>query len=107
MNNSDVYLKAMMSLIARQTFSPERLRDIVSSRGTVKLLKAFNLCNGSLSQSEVAAELEIDKGQFSRAVNQWIDDGVIIRVGEGKAAKLVHVYPIPDKLLKPNTKKAT
>lgn len=106
MDNSDVYLKAMMSLIARQTYSPEKLKDLVSSRGTENLLRAFNLCDGSKSQAEIASELKIDPGNFSRTVSQWIDDGIVVKVGEGKNTKLVHVYPLPDKLLKPNKKKA-
>jgi DNA-binding MarR family transcriptional regulator len=104
MSNADVYLKAMMSLIARQTFSPEKLKALISSRGTLKLCEAFNLCDGTNKQTEIATKIGIDQGQFSRTVKQWIDDGIIIRVGDGKDAKLVHVYPLPDRFLKQNDK---
>ena len=106
MDNSDVYLRAMMSLIARQTFSPEELRKLVSSRGTTKLLKAFNMCDGTKTQSEIAAELKIDAGQFSRSIKQWVDEGIVIKTGENRSTRIVHVYPIPDKLLKSPSGKA-
>jgi DNA-binding MarR family transcriptional regulator len=104
MSNSEIYLRAMMSLIARQTFSTERLKALVSPRGTPKLIEAFNLCDGTNKQTEITTKLGIDPGQFSRTVKQWVDDGIVIRVGEGKDSKLVHVYPLPDKFMKTNDK---
>lgn len=106
MSNADIYLKATMSLIARQTFSPEKLRELVSARGTEKNLRAFNMCDGEKSQTEIATDLKIDAGQFSRTVKQWMDDGIIIKVGDGRNARLVHVYPLPEKYLKSFPKKA-
>jgi DNA-binding MarR family transcriptional regulator len=104
MSNTDIYLKAMMSLIARQTFSPEKLKFLISARGTQKHFDAFNLCDGTNSQSEVVAKTGLDAGNFSRTVKQWIDDGIILRVGDGKDARPVHVYPLPDKFMKSNEK---
>ena len=106
MGNAEVYLRAMMSLIARQTFSPEKLRGLVSTRGTDKLLRAFNVCDGEKSQTEISTKLKIDAGQFSRTVKQWLDDGIVIKIGDSRNARLVHVYPLPEKLLKPFPKKA-
>ena len=104
MSSTDIYMKAMMSLIARQTFPPEKLKNLISSKGTPKLMEAFNLCDGTNSQSEVVARCGIDAGNFSRTVKQWVEDGIIVRVGDGKDTKLVHVYPLPDKFLKQNDK---
>ena len=106
MSDADIYLRATMSLIARQTFSPEKLRELVSARGTEKILRAFNMCDGKKSQTEIATNLKIDAGQFSRTVKQWLDDGIVIKIGDRKSARLVHVYPLPEKHLKASTKKA-
>jgi len=102
----NTYIKAMMSLIARQTFSPEKLRDLVSPRSNMTLLKAYNKCEDDLSQTEITNLLDIDPGYFSRVTKQWIDDGIILKVGEGRNTRLVHVYPLPDKFLKESKKKA-
>jgi hypothetical protein len=99
MTNSDVYLKATMQLIARQTFAPERLVDIVSSQKNAKTLRTFNLCDGTRTQTEVAKASSTDPGLLSRTIGRWIDEGVIVRVNENGSEKPVHVYPIPEKLI--------
>ena len=105
MNNSDVYLRAMMSLIARQAFPPETLAETVSAQLNVKTLEAFNLCDGSLTQTEVAAKLHIDSGQFSRTVKRWVEDGIVIKVEQDGGNRLVHVYPVPDRIINSANKK--
>lgn len=106
MDASEVYLKAMMSLIARQTFSSERLAQIVSPNLHKKTLEAFNLCDGSRTQSEIAAYLKIDPAQFSKTVKRWVDEGAAIRVTQQGAVRPVHVYPIADRFFSKSSKKA-
>lgn len=99
MENSHVYLKAMMSLVARQTFTPERLAEIVSPVANLRAYEAFNLCDGTRTQTEIATSLKIDSGNFSRTVKKWSDEGVIIKINDDNKEKLVHVYPINDRLI--------
>jgi DNA-binding MarR family transcriptional regulator len=92
---SDVtYLRAILATVARQTFPPSTLRDLVAPAGAggEKQIRAYNLCDGTQTQGEIAKELGLDSGNFSRTLNRWVDHGIVIRVGEGRDAKPVHVY---------------
>jgi DNA-binding MarR family transcriptional regulator len=94
--NSEALLHAIFSLVARQTFPIEQLREIVMKGSGDKQLRAFNMCDGTKGQSEIAKSLKLDTGNFSRTVARWIEAGVLFRLGEGREAKLLHVYPLPD-----------
>lgn len=91
-SNSELYLKAMLSMLARQTFPPKELSLLV---GRDKQIEAYNLCDGTRSQGEVAKQLGLDPGNFSKTVGRWVELGVLIRVSEGKEFRPVHLYPIP------------
>ena len=102
-NNTESLMRALLSLTARQTFSADVLREIVMKGGaSAKQLDAFNMCDGTKSQAEIAKELKLDQGNFSRTVSRWIQAGVMFRLGEGREAKLLHVYPLSDE--KPKSK---
>ena len=105
MENSQVYLKAMMSLVARQTFMPERLAEIVTPVANARTYEAFNLCDGTRTQAEVVSALKLDAGNFSRTIKKWIDEGVMIRVTEDGKDRPVHVYPVPDRFIQTAKKK--
>ncbi len=105
MDNSQVYLKAMMSLVARQTFSPERLAEIVTSQANAKTYEAFNLCDGTKTQTEIANALKTDPGQLSKTIKRWIDEGIMLRVTDGGKDRPVHVYPLPDRFIQMAKKK--
>ena len=91
MNNSDVYLRAIVGLMGRQAFPPDVLAELV---GREKQIDAYNLCDGSRTQSDVAGELGLDQGNFSRTLNRWIEIGIMFKVGEGREARPVHLYPL-------------
>jgi DNA-binding MarR family transcriptional regulator len=82
----------MMALLARQTYPPDKLADLV---GRDKQLEAYNLCDGSRTQGAIAKQLGLDPGNFSKTVSRWIDVGVLVKVAEGAETRLVHLYPIP------------
>lgn len=105
MDNSQVYLKAMMSLVARQTFTPERLAEIVTPLANAKTFEIFNLCDGTRTQTDIANSLKIDSGNLSRTIKRWIDEGVVIKVTEEGKDRPVHVYPIPDRFIQSAKKK--
>lgn len=99
----DVYLRAILATVARQTFSPARIVEIINAGE--KQRRAFNLCDGSRTQAEIAKELGLDPGNFSKSVSRWVDEGIVIRVGEKREARPVHVYPLPEALIKKEDKK--
>lgn len=92
MDNADIYLKAMMSLLARQTFPPSQLAELV---GRDKQLEAYNLCDGSRTQTEIAKQLGLDSGNFSKTVARWVELGILVKTSEGAETRLVHLYPLP------------
>ncbi len=97
-DNNEPLLRAILSVTARQTFPPDKLTEIVlSKRASAKQLTAFNLCDGTSTQSDIAKSLKLDQGNFSRTVARWVDEGVVFRIGKGREAKLLHVYPLNKK----------
>lgn len=99
--NNDIILRAILSVVARQTFPPNELREIVVTKGAgIKQLTAFNMCDGTKGQGEIVKSLKLDSGNFSRTVARWVEAGVMFRLGEGREAKLLHVYPLPPNAIK-------
>jgi len=105
MDTQDTFLRAILATVARQTFSPARILEILGPAAGEKQRRAFNLCDGSKTQAEIAKELGLDPSNFSKTVNRWIDEGIVIRVGEKREARLLHVYPLPEALIKEGNKK--
>jgi hypothetical protein len=91
---TEALLRAILGTTARQVFPEARLAQIVAKGGGEKQLLAFNMCDGTKAQGDVAEAAGIDPGSFSRSVSGWIEAGVMIRLGEGRDAKLLHAYPL-------------
>jgi len=95
MNEELNFLQAIFHLIGRQTFTEATLREIVAPTKTAtKQVVAYNLCDGTRTQAEIATKVKLDQGNFSRTVTRWISAGILIRIGESKTARLLHVYPL-------------
>jgi len=96
-DNHEALLRAILMTVARQSFSVEQLADIVLSKtATAKQVRAYNMCDGSKGQAEIARALKLDAGNFSRTVARWVTEGVVFRLGEGRDARLLHAYPLPE-----------
>ena len=94
-STTDTILRAILNVSARRTFPPDQLGEIVMAGGAhLKQLEAFNMCDGTVSQGEVAKALKLDPSNFSRTVARWVDAGVMFRLGEGRETKLLHIYPL-------------
>jgi len=94
-DNNETLLTAILSVSARYAFPADRLAEIVMWKGGEKQLRAFNMCDGTKAQVEIARQLNLDPGNFSRTVARWIDAGILFRLGEGREARLLHVYRLP------------
>jgi hypothetical protein len=86
-------LECLIHVIGRVAVKLDDIRGIVGN-GT-KQIKAFNLCDGSLSLSTVAKKTGLDVGNFSRAVDRWINSGIMFCFEKGNEIRLLHIYPIP------------
>lgn len=60
-------------------------------------VKAYNLLDGSQTIQEVSGATRIDQGNLSRAASRWVKNGIAFWIGEGNDARLLHIYPIPEK----------
>ena len=85
-------LQILIQVVARAGVPSASVRGIVGTGK--KQIKAFNMCDGTLSQTDISRKLKIDAGNFSRTVTRWVEQGVAFKLGEGKQAKLLHIYPI-------------
>ncbi len=98
MTNSRMLEQLMESLIhvvGRVAVPEARVLEILGTGW--KQVKAFNLADGTRSQNEIAKKANIDQGNFSRTATRWVENGVAFWIGEGKEARLMHIYPVPRK----------
>lgn len=101
MTAEEAYLRAILATVARQTFPPTAIYELVAvGADKAKQVSAYNLCDGSRSQAEIAKAAGLDQGSFSRTLSRWIDAGIVIRVGERRDVTPVHVYPLSGSLSK-------
>src|SRR5438128_1516924 len=95
-NATEDLLRAILSVAGRQAFRPNDLAKIVNPKAgkANKQARAFNMCDGTRTQADVVKQLKLDPGNFSRTVGRWLAAGVMFRLGEGREATLLHVYPL-------------
>lgn len=86
-------VEALIHVIGRVAMSEDRVREIVATGD--KQVEAFNLFDGSRTQTQVAQEVGLDQGNLSRAASRWVENGVAFWVGEGDEERLLHIFPIP------------
>ncbi len=91
----ETLLRAILSMTARQAFSVQRLSEIVLKGSGAKQLRAYNMCDGTKTQVEIAKAAKLDQASLSRTVARWIEAGVMFRIGSGRDTKLLHAYPLP------------
>jgi hypothetical protein len=95
-DNNEALLRAILRMVARQAFSATDLSDIVGSGE--KQRRAYNMCDGTKTQGQIAKAIKLNDGNFSKTVSRWVDAGVLFRLGEGRETKLLHAYPLPKKV---------
>lgn len=104
-SNSDAYLRAILGIVSRQAVPPEELTAQVAIGTTKgKQIEAYNLCDGQLTQGEIAKKVGLDPGNFSRTMTRWADDGLVVRTEINGQMRPVHLYPIPANLAKKATR---
>jgi hypothetical protein len=79
-------LRCILIIFARAQIPEDRVREVVGG-----LTKAYNLCDGTRLLTEVARLAGKDAGNFSRAAQRWVEEGVAFRLSNGA---LLHAFPI-------------
>ena len=88
-------LRCLVHIVGRTAIPANDVRATVG-KGKNRV-KAFNLFDGSRTIQEIARATRIDQGNLSRAASGWVKNGIAFWVGEGNDARLLHIYPIPEK----------
>jgi hypothetical protein len=92
--NEDL-LRCLMQIIGRATIPQQEVRAVVGRHKS--RVRAFNLLDGTVTLRDVARKTRIDRGNLSRSAANWVENGIAFWIGQGKDARLLHLYPIPEK----------
>jgi DNA-binding MarR family transcriptional regulator len=93
---TNTLLRAILGMTARQAISVESLLQLVAPKaGSEAQIEAYNKCDGNHTQGQIAKEIGLDSGNFSRTVSRWVEAGIVMKRGDSREPILLHIYPIP------------
>jgi DNA-binding MarR family transcriptional regulator len=74
--------QAMIPLLGKLEFPPEQLQLIVmrNKRNPLDYIKAYNLCDGEHTMSEIATAINVKPGTLSPILADWKDLGIVYEV---------------------------
>ncbi len=89
-------LRILIGFWARQAIPEDQLRRLVmpTSRSGARF-EAYNLCDGTRTRPDVYKALGMDKDNFNKLVNRWIQQGIVYEITVDDRVYLNHVYPLP------------
>jgi hypothetical protein len=90
---SDWLLECLIHVVGRAAMKPEEISSIVDIGKN--RIRAYNLCDGTLTQTQIAKKAHLDQGNFNRSVNRWVRSGIVFPFKEGKEVRFLHIFPIP------------
>lgn len=92
-------LKAVVSLLGRSQFAEEELRKrVVPARSQAQYIEAYNLCDGTRTRADVAKAVSLDKDNFNKVVNRWLEQGVLFELGPARSPRLLHLYHLTEQV---------
>jgi len=91
--------KFIISLLGRMIFPEEKLIEIIqkNSKKPKEILKAYNLCDGKLSQSEIAKRSGVAGTSLGQAILKWKKNGIILvedSQKKGEEIKPMRLYEV-------------
>ena len=88
----------IISLLGRIAFTPERVREIVTSNKREDLkpryINGYDALNGKRSVSEVAGIICITQGTLSPILSQWEELGIICEVERAGGKFYKKLFPL-------------
>ena len=87
-------LQCLLHVVGRAVLPLDAVQAIVGTGK--KQIEAFNLCDGKNNRTEIAKKTGLHQSNLSTTLTRWIKHGVVFSIGEGKDAKPLHIYPIPE-----------
>ena len=88
----------IISLLGHLVFPAGKLKDLVAkgSKKPKAIIKAYNLCDGTLSITDIATKVGIAQSSLTDAVNKWEKLGIILKIKEGNNIYPLKLYVIGD-----------
>lgn len=91
-NDLDKLVPFAIGLLGRIAFPPETLEKIVMQGSGEKQKEAYNLCDGTRKQADIAKEVGLDASNFRKTVKRWEREGVLVRIGDDGSPRLLGLY---------------
>jgi predicted transcriptional regulator len=81
---------ALMDANIKKTIDKEKVKEIIKGRRRdgEKFIKIYNCCDGKNNLTKISVKFNINKGNISRAIDDWEQEGLLI-----KLEKDGNVYP--------------
>ena len=94
-----LYNKMIISLLGRLVFPEEKLTSIIkkNSKKPSEIIKAYNLCTGELSITEIAKKSGLSQQALSETLVKWEKLGIILpsnSKGKGNEQNPIHLYEV-------------
>jgi len=86
----------IISLLGRIAFKKDELRELVikGSKRPTAILQAYNLCDGSLTVTEIANRVGVTQSAVTQAIDRWEKLGIIFKATERGAVYPIRLFPI-------------
>ncbi len=99
---AEYLIECLIQVVGRVAVPEEKVREIVGWKP--KQVRAFNFCDGNTSQKDIAKKVRLHQQSLSVSAKRWVQNGVAFWVGDGKNARLLHIYPLDEKAKPPKNK---
>jgi len=90
--------EVIISLLGRIAFTPEQVREIVTSKKRENLkqryINGYNALNGERSVSEIADTIGVTQGTLSPILTQWEELGIIYEIERAGGKFYKRLFPI-------------
>lgn len=75
----------IISLLGRMAFRQDELKKLVikGSKKPAAIIKAYNMCNGTRTITEIANHVGITPSAMTQAVDRWEKNGIIFKAKKG------------------------
>ena len=86
----------IISLLGRIAFKNDELKSLVTkgSKKPEQMMRAYNLCDGATSVTEIAKEADIVQSSLTEAVDKWERIGIILKKKKGREVMPLRLFEI-------------
>lgn len=89
--------EAIIGLLARLVWTPEKLAEIVSrgKRNPQAYLKVYNSLDGTITGTRLASAAGVSQPAMAVALKAWQELGIVLNVGTESQPRYKRLMPIP------------